>query len=271
MKREWRNSVNTDQAFELLTDAGVPEDISILTVRRWLRERKINYEGTSQRKTGNILVDTVHAVEILKDAGVAESVGIQIAQRWMREGKIQNMGNGNRRTEHIPNETSIKRSLNSPTDQDKTIRQLKVRIKTQNEQIEGFEQLHKTSINILIQQRDKLRKEIIRQENEKNELQRESKKLLQENIDLRDELLILKEEFSKGKKRERDKTQTSPQPSKTNDYRQKLGLSKTASHKEVLAGYKSLLKITHPDQGGNETAFHYIKTEYDYFRNSIKG
>ncbi len=44
-----------------------------------------------------------------------------------------------------------------------------------------------------------------------------------------------------------------------------------ASNKEVLAEYKGLLKITHPDHGGNAKVFHYIKTDYDNFRNSIKG
>ncbi|MDQ7860949.1 hypothetical protein RCO48_07755 [Peribacillus frigoritolerans] len=37
--------MNTDQAFDLLKDAGVTESSSIQTVRRWLREGKIKYEG----------------------------------------------------------------------------------------------------------------------------------------------------------------------------------------------------------------------------------
>jgi len=67
--------VNTDQAFELLRDAGVTEDICINVVRRWLRERKINYEGNVQQKSGYILENTKQAITMLSDAGVAESIG----------------------------------------------------------------------------------------------------------------------------------------------------------------------------------------------------
>ncbi|MDQ0199796.1 J domain-containing protein [Neobacillus ginsengisoli] len=262
--------MNTDQAFELLKEAGLTEDSSIQTVRRWLRERKINYEGTGPQKTGYILDDTDQAYNMLKDAGVAESFGVQIVQRWLSEGKIQNVGTGNQKPEYRPIETTSKRLLNNSTDQDKIICQLKVRIKAQDEHIKGIEQLHRTSINTLTQQRDKLNREIVILENEVSELQRETKKLLKENIDLHNELLKLKEEFSKGNTSNPEKTQASSPPKKI-DYRQKLGLSKAASHKEVLAGYKNLLKITHPDHGGNATAFHYVKTDYDFFRNSIKG
>jgi regulator of replication initiation timing len=262
--------VNTDQAFDLLMEAGLTEEIGILTVRRWLRERKINYDGTGHRKTGYILDDTDQAINMLKDAGVASSISIQIVQRWLSEGKIQNVGKGERITEYVSNGKNSKRFLNNPSDQDKNIRQLKVKIKAQDEYIKGIEKIHKTSINTLIQQRDKLNKEIVNLENEKSELQRETRKLLKDNLDLRNELLKIREELSKGSKRDPDNTQVTP-PSKTHDYCQKLGLSKTASHKEVSAGYKKLLKITHPDHGGNATAFHYIKTDYDHFRNSIKG
>lgn len=270
IKRERMNSVNTDQAFDLLKDAGVTDDISIQTVRRWLLERKINYQGNGKQKTGYILDDTDQAFTMLKDAGVAESIGFQIVRRWLREGKIQNVGTGNEITEYILNETASKRFLNNPTDQDKIIHKLKVRVKAQDEHIKGLEQLQKTSIKTLIQQRDKLNKDIVNLDNEKSEFQRETRKLLKENIDLRNELLKLKEELSKGNKRDPDMTQATPPP-KQNNYRQKLGLSKTASHKEVLVGYKKLLKITHPDHGGNATAFHYIKTDYDHFRDSSKG
>jgi hypothetical protein len=264
------SKVNTDQAFELLTDAGVTEESSIQTVRRWLRERKINYEGKGHRKTEYILADTDQAITMLKDAGVEESLAIQTVRRWLGEGKIRSVGNGNQRTEYIPNETASKRFLYKPTNQDKIIHQLKVKLKAQDEQITGIEKLHQTSINTLIQQRDKLNEEKVNLENENNELQRETIKLLKENFDLRNELLNLKEELSKGDKRSPNKNQNTPPPPKTTNYRQRLGLSKMASDKEVLTGYKKLLKITHPDQGGNATAFHYIKTDYDHFKNSIK-
>ncbi|MDQ1003278.1 putative site-specific integrase-resolvase [Neobacillus niacini] len=259
--------MNTDQAYELLTAAGVNEEISIQTVRRWLRERKIKYVGTFPRNSGYILDDTDEALNLLKDAGVSDRIGIQIVRRWLREGKIQNVGKG--RSEYLPNETLSEMYLNNDTDQEKIIGQLKVKINTQDELIKGMEQLHKTSIGTLIQQRENLSKEIINLEHENSDLQKETKKLLKENIELRNQLLELKEELSKGNKKEPDKVPETI-PSKMNDIRRKLGLSKTASHKEVFSGYKKLLKVTHPDQGGNASAFHYIKTDYDYFRNSIK-
>jgi hypothetical protein len=260
--------VNTEQAFEILKDAGVTEDVSIDTVRRWHRERKITYEGTGHRSTGYILEDTDQAINMLKDAGVTESTGIQIVQRWVREGKIQNIGTRKPKTESLSNDTNPKWFLNNPGVQDKVIRQLQVRIKAQDEHIRGIEKLHQDSINALIQQRNKLKKEIINQEHEYSELQRETKKLLKENINLHNELLKLKEELSRGDKSDSDKTEIAPPPSKPNDYRYKLGLSKTASQKEVLSGFKKLLILTHPDHGGNAAAFHYIKKDYDNFRKS---
>lgn len=261
--------MNTEQAFELLKDAGVSEENSILTVRRWLRERKIKYEGTSQRETKYILQDTTQAIKMLKDAGLDESTGVEIAQRWLREGKVQTMGSGITPTEKGIKGTASKWSLDFPIGQEKIIKQLKVKLNAQDEQIQGIEQLHKTSINTLIQQRDQLKKEIGHLENENSKLQSEAKKLLQENLNLRNELLKMKEKLSRGTEKERDQTTVTPIAPFSN-IRQKLGLSKNATQKEILAGYKKLLKITHPDQGGNATAFHFIKMEYDYFRSSIK-
>ena len=259
--------MNTDQAFELLRDAGVTEDICINVVRRWLRERKINYEGNVQQKSGYILENTKQAINMLSDAGVAESIGNQVVQRWLMEGKIQTEGIRKRVTEYIPDESASKRYLNEHTEKDKIIRQLKVTIKAQNEQIKEIEQLYKTSTNTIIKQRDKLNKEIVNLENEKSQLQREANNLLKENIQLRNQLIKLKDELLSGNKKDPDKAHATLPP-KVNDYYQKLGLSKTASHKEVLTGYKKLLKVTHPDHGGHASAFHYIKTEYDNFRNS---
>jgi regulator of replication initiation timing len=255
--------VNTDQAFDFLREAGVTEDICIQTVRRWLRERKINYQGSSFQRAGYILGDTDEAFELLKDAGVSESIGIQMVRRWLREGKIENVGNGDRFTEFLSHDSTPKPSFGKG--QDKIIQQLKVKLKAQDEQIIGMEKIHQTSIHTLIQQRNKLKKEMIQLENDKSELQKETKKLLKENIDLRNELLKLKEELSKGNKTNREENQDSV-PLTPKDHRQKLGLSRTASEKEVLTGYKKLLKVTHPDHGGHAAAFHYIKTDFDDYR-----
>lgn len=265
------STVNTDQAFDFLKNAGVPDDVSIQTVRRWLRERKIKYEGkTVLQNTEYILENTDQAIDLLKDAGVAPNIGVQAVQRWLLEGKIQKVGNGEPIAEYVSKEPNSQRLLNGSAYQEKTIRDLKLKIKVQEDHIKGLEDLHKKSVNALIQQREKLKKEFARLENDKNELQNEARRVLKDNIELRTELLKLKEELSKQGKRESENNQIAPS-SKTIDYRQKLGLSKTAGQKEVLAGFKKLLKITHPDHGGNAAAFHFVKTDYDHFKSSIKG
>ncbi|MCM3568069.1 hypothetical protein [Neobacillus mesonae] len=262
--------MNTDQAFELLTDAGFDQEISIRTVRRWLSERKIRYEGVGHRGKGFIFNDSNKALNMLLDAGLTENDALRIAQRWLDEGKIQKKGMENKKNKYIPHEKIFQQSLKNPTEQDKTIHQLRVNIKALNEQITGMEQLHQTAINSLIKQRDQLNKEIHKNEYEKIQLQQEIKKLLQDNINLKNKLMELQEEISKGSKKEPNHKQEAGIPSRTMDSRQKLGLSKTASNKEILAGYKKLLLVTHPDHGGNAAVFHYIKSEYDYFRKSIK-
>ena len=258
--------MNTDQAFDFLREAGVSEDICIQTVRRWLRERKINYEGDGLRKKGYIIDNTDQAFGMLQDAGVSEGIGVQLVRRWLREGKIHNVGEGHWVTSTQPKETT---SINH-TDQDKMIRQLQIKLKAQDEHIKGMEKIHQTSINTLIQQRNKLKTEISSLLNENSELQMETKKLLKENIDLHHEVLKLKEELSKGRKKEPEKDETIFSPTLNNNYHHKLGLSKNVGKKEILAGYKRLLKMTHPDHGGSAAAFHYIKADYDYFRDSLK-
>lgn len=251
--------MNTDQAYELLIDAGVSKEISIQMVKRWLREGKITYKGKLEKTIGYILDDTDQAFDILKNAGVAESIRFEIVRRWLREGKIKNVKGDNKKSKS--NERVSK------SEQDKIIYQLKLRIKAQNEHIKAMEQLHKTNVHTLIHQRDKLCKEITNLEYEKRILEKEKNKLLKDNIDLRNQLLKFKVENSKGNKKEHNKTQAKL-PSITVNYRQKLGLSKTASEKEVITRFKKLLKLTHPDQGGNQLAFHYIKTDYDQYRNN---
>jgi regulator of replication initiation timing len=271
VKWDRRINLNTDQAYDLLKNAGVPDDICIQTVKRWLRERKIKYNGkVGLQNTGYILEDTDQAIHLLKDAGVDANIGMEAVQRWLHEGKIHKVGSKDQIKEYLSNETNSQRILNRSSEQDKTICELIAKIKLQDDHIKGLEELHKASVKALIHQREKLHKEIINLENEKNELQKETRKVLKDNIELRKELLNLRKELSKVGKRNFEKKQTVP-PSNTLDYRQKLGLSKTAGQKEVLAGFKKLLKITHPDHGGNATVFHYVKTDYDHFKNGMKG
>ncbi|NHM33085.1 hypothetical protein [Neobacillus terrae] len=257
--------MNTDEAFDLLRDAGVDEEAGINTVRRLLRERKITYEGNGNLKVGYIIDNTDQAFNLLHAAGLDETASTQIVRRWLSEGKIRNVGTGDHKTEYISKKGTAKAI---PTDKEKAIHLLKAKIKAQDEHIDGLEKLHRNSINTLIQQREKLNKEIARLENDKSILEQESRNLLKENIQLRNELLKLK--GNGNRKTATDKKQSEPPVPKTINYRQKLGLSKTASDKEVLAGYKNLLKATHPDHGGNALVFHYIKTEYDLFRKNIK-
>ncbi|PLS08446.1 hypothetical protein [Neobacillus cucumis] len=261
--------MNTDQAFEFLKAAGLSEDNCVETVRRWLREKKIIYLGKGAfQQNDYIIQDTEEAINLLNDAGVAPSVGIQVVQRWLYEGKIQKVGNGNQLTEYIANVKNPKQVINPPSDQDKLIRELKAKVKVQDEHIKELEELHKSSVKTFIQQRNKLQKEILNLELEKNELQKETKKVLKDNIELRSELLYLKEKLSKQGKRVPEKVHISSSV-QTLDYRKKLGLSKTASEKEVLTRYKKLLKITHPDHGGNPVVFHYVKTDYDHYKNGM--
>lgn len=260
--------VNTDQAFELLKDAGVAEDVGILTVRRWLLERKVKYAPSKRRESGYILDDTDQAINLLMDAGVASSTGMEIVKRWLREGRIQNVGEGKQLSEYISSEKDAKQYSTNLSNQERVIRQLKAKLKAQDEHIKGLEELHENSVNRLLQQKEQYRKEIVQLENENRKIQQETSALMKENIELRKEMLRLKEELYKGHKKEPEKTP--PRPMKSPNYRQKLGLSKTASPKEVVASYKKLLKVTHPDAGGHEAAFHYIKSDYDQFRSTLK-
>ncbi|MDQ6597117.1 hypothetical protein E2K98_00085 [Bacillus salipaludis] len=259
--------MNTDQAYALLMDAGVKEETSIVTIRRWLRERKIYFEGKGNRNNEYIIDNMEQALFMLKDAGVAESDSAQIVGRWLSEGKIKNVRNRKKNTVTDPSRAETNPFLNNPQDQLKIIQQLKEKINAQNEHIKGMEQLHKTSIYTLKQQRDKLNREVAILESEKSEIQNESMNLLRENRDLRNEILKLKQDPSYRTKRIPESKPSTSQP-KTHHFRQKLGLSKTATEKEIVTSYKKLLKITHPDHGGNAAAFHYIKTDYDHFRNS---
>ncbi|MFK2826165.1 hypothetical protein QYG89_10860 [Bacillus sp. B190/17] len=254
--------MNTDQAFELLRDAGVTEDRSIQTVKRWLRDGKIKYEGgKGNRKNGYIIDDTDQVLDLLKDAGVTESIGIQTIRRWLHGGRMKS--EGNRKIESSMDDTPSKLFTNGRMDQntDEIIRRLKLKIQAQDKHIKGIEELHEVAKKGVLQQRDQLKREVIALKNDVNKLQNEIRDLLKQNIELRNEWRKLKE----SKRNKYHFTST------TQLNHKKLGLSKMADNKEVAAAYKGLLKLTHPDRGGNAKLFHYIKTDYDHFRNSIEG
>ncbi|MCD4837712.1 hypothetical protein LRS37_02220 [Neobacillus sedimentimangrovi] len=259
--------MNTDQAFELLRSAGVPDEKIIQIVRRWLREHKIKYAGNSS-KANRKFEDTDQVIELLKDAGVEASTGLQIVQQWFHEGKIRKIGNREHINDYLSGNTTAHLIV---SDQEKTVRELRVKLKAQDEHIKGMEEFYKHTIKELKQQREKLHKEIAELQNEKSLLQKETRRVLKENIELRNELLRLKENYSRQGKEEDEKKSQTVSPSTTPDYRRKLGLSKTAGEKEILAKFKKLLLLTHPDHGGNAAAFHYVKTDYDQYKNSLKG
>ena len=206
-------------------------------------------------------MNTDQAFDLLKEAGITNSP--ETFRRWLREGKIKATG-------FTIDDQALKLFINEHTypDKDEIIRQLKLKIKAKDQYIEGFEELHQTSTKELIKQRNKLNKEMFLLKNEQSKLRKETLDLLRENIELNDKLIKLKETLFKENKR--DDHHFHP-TSRLDDYSQKLGLSKMASNKEVLTGFKELLKISHPDQGGNAKLFQYLKTDYDHFRKNIKG
>ncbi|MBO1510640.1 hypothetical protein [Metabacillus bambusae] len=214
-------------------------------------------------------MNTDQAFYMLKEAGLSDSRSIKTVRRWLHEGKVKYDGTGSRNPESISifdNATSSLVKERTDQDKDEIIRYLKLKIKEKDVYIEGVEELHKSATKVLSHQRDMLTNEIIHLKNEKRKLHSETMDLLKENIQLREELIKLKEEGFTGKNSENDKVYNTVQ----NDLLQKFGLSKMANSNDVLSAYKELLKLTHPDHGGNTKLFHYIKTDYDNFRNSIK-
>ena len=206
------------------------------------------------------ILNTDQAFDLLTEAGITNNP--ETFRRWIREGKIKATG-------FTIDDQALKRFIHEYTysDKDKVIQQLKLKIKERDQYIEGIEELHKTSAKELIKQRNMLHKEIVILKNEHSKLHKEAMDLLRENIDLQNKLNELKETLLKGNKSDDQSVHpTSP----LDHYCQKLGLSKRASHREVVIGYKKLLKMSHPDQGGNAKLFQYLKMDYDHFRKRFK-
>lgn len=202
-------------------------------------------------------MNTDQAFSLLKEAGITDN--IETFKQWLREGKIKATG-------FTVDDKALIRFMKTQTklDKDQIIQQLKLRIKAKDEEIKGLEELHAAQAKVLIQQRDKLYNEIGLLQIERNHLKKETINLLKENIELRDELIALKEKLFKG-----ETNKDAPDSISSNDVRQKLGLTNLAIDKDVIAAYKELLKKAHPDHGGNEKLFHYIKTDFDQFRSNL--
>ena len=198
-------------------------------------------------------MNTDQAFEMLKEAGVTDN--IDTFRNWLREGKI-------RATGFTIDEDALKQFINEQTipNKDELIRQLTLKLKVQDAHIKGLEELLENTTKQLTKQKDQLNHEMMLLIHKKNKLKQESIDLLRENIELRDEIISLKERLGNNHV---------VQAALPMEYRQKLGLSKRASDKDVLAGFKELLKLAHPDRGGNAKIFQYIKTDYDELRNKV--
>ena len=201
------------------------------------------------------------AFDVLMEAGITNNP--ETFKHWIREGKIKAIG-------FTIDDQELKRFMNEYTrlDKDKVIQQLKLKIKERDQYIEGIEELHKTSTRELIKQRNSLNRDVVILKNEQNQLRKETMELLRENIELHNRLKESKETRVNGNKS--DDPLFHPTSPLDHD-RQKLGLSKKASPSEMLTRFKELLKIAHPDKGGNAKLFHYLKTDYDHFRKRFKG
>jgi hypothetical protein len=212
------------------------------------------------------------AVEELTKAGVSESIRTLTIRKWIKEGKITSSANNG----YSVDEQTTKLLQNSlRNEKNEIIKKLQTKIKLQDEYIDGIKALHKDASNSFLKLRENLNQEILLLKKENNDLQKEVTQLIKENIRLRDDLIKYKEKsINKNNNREHDqheKPTSTHQPYYLNEYRDKLGLAKIAGKKEVVASYKELLKLTHPDHGGNPKCFHYIKADFDQFKRSIKG
>ncbi len=207
------------------------------------------------------------AVEMLTKAGVSDNIKTLTIRKWIKEGKITSDDtNGyslyHQTTELLPN--------NLRDEKKEMIRQFQSKLKVQEEYIEGIKALHENSLK----QREQLHRELSLLKKEKNDLQKEVNSLLTENIRLRYEVIKHKENsiHSTSNKAHEQKKESTPLQIRfpLQDYREKLGLSKVSGKKEVLAAYKELLKLSHPDHGGQLKFFQYIKADFDQFKKEFK-
>ncbi|WP_338472246.1 hypothetical protein R4Z10_05740 [Niallia sp. XMNu-256] len=195
------------------------------------------------------------AFALLQEAGITDN--IDTFRKWVSEGRIKSIG-GIFIDDHSL-EKFIKDFKNP--DKDIIINQLKAKIHMQNNHITGIEALHESTTQHYFKQKEQLNKEILLLKRENQKLQQEIIDLLKENISLRDRIIKLGES---------NHTQKSDPTSLSIEEKQKLGLSKIASNQEVLSTYKELLRLSHPDRGGNAKLFQYIKADYDLIRKKIK-
>jgi len=207
------------------------------------------------------------AVEMLTKAGVSENIRTLTIRKWIKEGKITSDDTNGASIDHQSTEPL---HLRLRDEKKEMIRQFQSQLKVQEGYIEGIKALHENSIK----QREQLHQEISLLKKEKNDLQEEVNSLQKENIRLRNEIIQLKEHsiHTNSSKTQEPKKETAPLQIRfpLQDYRDKLGLSKVSGKKEVMSAYKELLKLSHPDHGGQLKSFQYIKADFDQFKKDFK-
>lgn len=214
------------------------------------------------------------AIEMLTKAGVSENIRTLTIRKWIKEGKITS---DEESTYTVDDQTTELLQNTLRNEKNEIIRQFQTKLKVQEEYIEGIKALHENSTSVFLKQRENLHQEISHLKKEKDDLQKEVNSLLTENIRLRNELIEYKEKSlhtNSSKGQEPKKETTSPLHQlrfPLQEYRDKLGLSKLAGKKEVVAAYKDLLKLSHPDHGGHLKSFQYIKSDFDQFKKDFKG
>lgn len=155
---------------------------------------------------------------------------VQTLRRWLREGKIQSQFKSKKEGYEI-DEVDLNRFIDERTGRDKV------------KKIKSLE------TKLAQKERNKLT-----QDNHK--LQMEVDKLRSDNLHLKFKLL--------------SKPETETVIVYKSDHRSILGLDDTATDEEVRSTYRKLIKLLHPDKGGDSKLFQKFKEDYDNFQNSIK-
>lgn len=234
-------------------------------------------------------INTDQAFEKLKEAGVTGS--IQTVRRWLRNGKIKASRSENRKAGFEIDEGDLKRFINERTgmDKDERIKYLEEKYKQLNDQ---YQPMYEDWLKVLKENRElkqskveneKLKRkiELLRDENKALEnayktVREINDRLTKENESKNNSFFDNFERLKQRAKANADYWQSHNfdfnlfmQPQKKQNYRENLGLSSNCSDEELKKEFKKLLKILHPDTGGNAKLFQQMKADYDAFRKSI--
>ncbi|WP_066174668.1 hypothetical protein [Bacillus marinisedimentorum] len=203
-------------------------------------------------------MNTDQAFKKLKSAGVTDS--IQTVRRWLREGKIKAKRTENRKAGYIIENDDLQRFINERTgrDKDKRIKELEYKIKQKERGVLAKEN-HKLQLEV-----DRLRQENL------NLKMKSMKQTIDENRNTSNSHSFFSDMSDEDLRQYRQKLfgQDLILPSK--NYREELGLSSGVTNQEVVKEFKKLLRILHPDTGGNAKLFQRVKEDYDDFIKTTK-